>query len=153
VICSLKYAVERKDPAEDRYLASIIEAAGTERLVSGMGERPAIVHWTTFGIHAFTSGSVAIAPHLSMGIHAALKRGDVATAEQLRTVFLPFEDQRDTHSQIVVLHDAMRFAGIADAGPIQPLLANLDGAVQAPVSAAAQALHRENDAFRSRKAA
>jgi dihydrodipicolinate synthase/N-acetylneuraminate lyase len=153
VICSLKYAVERKDPGQDRYLASIIEAAGTERLVSGMGERPAIVHWTKFGIHAFTSGSVAIAPHLSMGIHAALKRGDVATAERLRAAFLPFEDQRDAHSQIVVLHDAMRFAGIADAGPIQPLLANLDGAVEAPVSAAAQALHRENDAFRSRKAA
>jgi hypothetical protein len=47
----------------------------------------------------------------------------------------------------------MRFAGIADAGPIQPLLANLDSAVEPPVRAAAQALHRENDTFRSRKAA
>jgi dihydrodipicolinate synthase/N-acetylneuraminate lyase len=153
VICSLKYAVERKNPAEDAYLAAIVEAAGTERLVSGIGERPAITHWTKFGVHAFTSGSVTIAPHLSTAIHAALRGGDVATAEQLRTAFLPFEDQRDAHSPIVALHDAMRFTGIADAGPIQPLLAGLEGQALQAVGAAAKALHQENERFRDRKAA
>ena len=112
VVCSVKYAVERKDPAEDKYLAAIIEAAGTERIVSGIGERPAVVHLSKFGLAGFTSGSVAIAPHLSMAILGALKAGDVATAEALRAEFLAFEDQRDAHSPIVVLHDALRLVGI-----------------------------------------
>lgn len=153
VVCSVKYAVERKEPAEDAYLAAIVAAAGTDRLVSGIGERPAIVHWTKFGVNAFTSGSVTIAPHLSTAIHAALLAGDVATAERLRAAFLAFEDARDAHSPIVVLHDAMRFTGIADAGPIQPLLAGLDEKHHAAVSAAARALHEENQRFVKRKAA
>ena len=152
-ICSLKYAVERKDPADDAYLAALVEACGTERLVSGIGERPAIVHWTKFGLRAFTSGSVTVAPHLSSAIHAALKSNDVANAERLRTLFLPFEDQRDAHSPIVVLHDGVAFAGIADTGPIAPYLANLDAAAGASAAPAAKALHEANDAFRRRKAA
>jgi len=105
VVCSVKYAVERKDPAEDAYLAAIIAAAGTERIVSGMGERPAIVHLTKFGLAGFTSGSVTIAPHLSMAMLAALRAGDVASAEAIRAKFLAFEDLRDARGQIVVLHD------------------------------------------------
>ena len=124
----MKYAVERKDPAEDAYLAAIIEAAGTERIVSGMGERPAVVHLTKFGLAGFTSGSVTIAPHLSMAMLGALKAGDVAAAEAIRGKFLAFEDLRDRHGQIVVLHDGVRLAGIADTGPLQPFLANLEEA-------------------------
>ena len=153
VVCSLKYAVERKDPAEDRYLAALVEAAGTAKLVSGIGERPAIVHWTKFGLHAFTSGSVSIAPHLSTAIHAALGAGDVATAERLRQPFLSFEDQRDAISPIVVLHDGVRLAGIADTGPIQPYLANLDEAQTGAVGVAAKALYEENGRFMRRRAA
>ena len=77
-VCAVKYAVERKDPADDKYLAAIVEAAGAERIVSGIGERPAIVHLTRFGLGAFTSGSVCIAPHMSMAVLRALKAGDVA---------------------------------------------------------------------------
>ncbi|MEX0853982.1 MAG: dihydrodipicolinate synthase family protein [Bauldia sp.] len=153
VVCSLKYAVERKDPAEDGYLAALVDACGTSRLVSGIGERPAIVHWTKFGVHAFTSGSVSVAPHLSSAIHAALRAGDVATATRLRDKFLPFEDQRDAHSPIVVLHDGVRFAGIADTGPIQPYLANLDDARRPGVAAAARALFEANERFRLRRGA
>jgi dihydrodipicolinate synthase/N-acetylneuraminate lyase len=149
----MKYAVERKDPSDDRYLASIIDACGTERLVSGIGERPAIVHWTTFGLHAFTSGSVSVAPHLSSAIHAALKKGDVATATKLRETFLPFEDQRDAHSPIVVLHDGVAAAGIAATGPISPYLANLDDTDRPGVAAAAKALYADNEAFRQSRAA
>jgi 4-hydroxy-tetrahydrodipicolinate synthase len=153
VVCSVKYAVERKDPADDRYLAAILAAAGTEHIVSGIGERPAVIHWTKFGIHAFTSGSVSIAPHLSTAIHAALKRGDRDTATRLREKFLPFEDLRDAHSPIVVLHDGVRLAGIADTGPLQPYLANLDGAVAAAVGEAATKLLEENTGFSRRTAA
>lgn len=153
VLCSLKYAVERKNPGEDAFLSAIIDAAGTERLVSGMGERPAVTHWTKFRVQAFTSGSVTIAPRLSMGILNALKAGDAALAERLRAIFLPFEDLRDVHSQIIVLHDGVRLAGIADCGPVVPYLTNLEAALEPQVGAAARKLLDENTAFASRAAA
>ncbi|HET7714374.1 MAG TPA: dihydrodipicolinate synthase family protein [Bauldia sp.] len=153
VVCSLKYAVERKEPADDRYLAAIVDAAGTERIVSGIGERPAVVHLAKFGLAGFTSGSVTIAPHLSTAILSALRSGDVTRAEALRAKFLAFEDQRDAHSPIVVLHDAVRLAGIADTGPLQPFLTNLEAAQLAGVAAAAQALREENARFMRREAA
>jgi dihydrodipicolinate synthase/N-acetylneuraminate lyase len=152
-LCSLKYAVERKDPAEDPYLAAIIDAAGTERVVSGMGERPAVVHLTKFGLAGFTSGSVAIAPHLSTAMRAALNAGDAAAAETIRGKFLAFEDIRDKHGQIVVLHDGVRLAGIADTGPLQPFLANLEEARLGEVGAAATVLRDENARFTRRAAA
>ena len=152
-VCAVKYAVERKDPSGDRYLAAIVEAAGPERIVSGIGERPAIVHLTEFALQGFTSGSVCIAPHLSSAILAALKARDVATAEAIRAKFLAFEDQRDARSPIVVLHDGVRLAGIADTGPLQPYLANLDGDGIAAVAPAAKTLYEENARFAQRQAA
>ena len=153
VVTSVKYAVERKDPAEDRYLSELVDAIGTERLVSGIGERPAIVHLTKFGLAGFTSGSVCIAPHLSTAILRALKAGDVATATTLRARFLPFEDRRDAGSPIVVLHDGVRLAGIADTGPLQPYLANLDADAIGHVCEAAKALYEEDVRFARKQAA
>jgi dihydrodipicolinate synthase/N-acetylneuraminate lyase len=152
-VCAVKYAVERKDPSEDRYLAALVEATGPEPIISGMGERPAIVHLTRFRLQGFTSGSVCIAPHLSSAILAALKAGDVAAAEALRAKFLAFEDQRDALSPIVVLHDGVRLAGITDTGPLQPFLANLDAEGLAAVAPAAKALCEENARFAQRRAA
>jgi dihydrodipicolinate synthase/N-acetylneuraminate lyase len=153
VLCSVKYAVERKEPAEDAYLAAIIDAAGTDRIVSGMGERPAVVHLTKFGLAGFTSGSVTIAPRLSMAMRAALTEGDVAAAEAIRGKFLAFEDLRDRHGQIVVLHDGVRLAGIADTGPLQPFLANLEDDRLEAVGAAATTLREEDARFGDRAAA
>lgn len=153
VLCAVKYAIERADPAEDRALADLVAAAGTERLVSGIGERPAIVHLTKFGLAGFTSGSVSIAPHLSSAILAAIRAGDLGTAERLRATFLPFEDQRDAHSPILVLHHGVEAAGIARTGPLQPYLSGLDTAAAGPVAAAARALYEANAAFAAREAA
>ncbi len=152
-VCAVKYAVERKHPADDRYLAALVEAAGPDRIVSGIGERPAVTHLTKFGLIGFTSGSVCIAPHLSTAMLRALKAGDMQLAEALREKFLAFEDERDARSPIVVLHDGVRLAGIAETGPLQPFLANLDEAAMAPVAAAAKALREENAAFSRRQAA
>ena len=74
------------------------------RVISGIGERPAITHWTRFGLRAFTSGAVCIAPALSTAILRALQAGDIATAGTIRSQFLPFEDLRDAHSPLRVLH-------------------------------------------------
>jgi 4-hydroxy-tetrahydrodipicolinate synthase len=153
VVASVKYAVERKAPAVDAYLAAIVDAAGTKHIVSGMGERPAVVHLTKFGLAGFTSGSVAIAPRLSMAMLAALKAGDTAAAEAIRGKFLAFEDLRDAHGQIVVLHDGVRLAGIGDTGPLQPFLANLEEDRLGAVGAAATALREENERFARRAAA
>jgi 4-hydroxy-tetrahydrodipicolinate synthase len=147
-ICALKYAVVRKDPAEDPALAAILDATGSgERIVSGIGERPAIAHFTQFGLACFTSGSVCVAPHLSSALLAALKGGRPAEAERIRADFLPLEDLRDRISPIRVLHEAVRLADIADTGPLAPFLANLDdpGELSAIATAAktlkAKAIH------------
>jgi dihydrodipicolinate synthase/N-acetylneuraminate lyase len=153
VVCSVKYAVERKEPAEDAYLAAIVDAAGTARIVSGMGERPAVVHLAKFGLAGFTSGSVTIAPHLSTAMLAALKAGDATAAAAIRAKFLAFESLRDAQGQIVVLHDGVRLAGIADTGPLQPYLANLEKAQLGTIGAAATALREENARFMRRAAA
>ena len=52
-----------------------------------------------------------------------------------------------------MLHDGVRLAGIADTGPLQPYLANLDEAEIAAVGAAATALREENARFTRRAAA
>lgn len=153
VLCSVKYAVERKDPAEDAFLAEIIAAAGVERIVSGMGERPTVAHFRRFGLKSFTSGSVCIAPHMSSAILAALAAGDFARAETIRAKFLPFEDLRDAWSPIAVLHDGVRLAGIAETGPLQPYLSNLPAERTSAVAATARALLDENARHPERVAA
>lgn len=116
----------RENPADGANLGAIVDAVGADRVISGIGERPAITHWTRFGLHAFTSGAVCIAPALSTAIFRAPQVGDVATAGTIRSQFLPFEDLRDAHSSLRVLHEGVRLAGIAETGPMQPLLSNID---------------------------
>ena len=134
-ICAVKYAVVREQPEDDPYLESILDVVDCRRIVSGIGERPAVAHLTRFNLAGFTSGCVCIAPGLSMSILRALKRGDRAEAERLRALYLPMEDLRDTYSPLRVLHEAVRLAGIAETGPLLPFLANLsDGAVLAAIA-------------------
>ena len=54
--------------------------------------------------------------------------------------FLPLEDCRDSYSPIRVLHDAVTLAGIADMGPVLPMIAGLEAAERPAVKAAAAAL-------------
>jgi len=140
-ICAIKYAIVRKDPANDPFLSALVDAVDRNIIISGIGERPAIDHLTKFGLHAFTSGSVCVAPGLSMALLRALKRGDLAEARRLRALFIPLEDERDRHSPIRVLHDAVRLAGIADTGPMQPYLSGFDDpAILAGIEKAARDL-------------
>ena len=125
-VVAVKYGTVRENPADDSYLGAIVDAVGGDRVISGIGERPAITHWTRFGLRAFTSGAVCIAPALSTAILRALQAGDIATAGTIRSQFLPFEDLRDAHSPLRVLHEGVRLAGIAETGPMQPLLSNID---------------------------
>jgi dihydrodipicolinate synthase/N-acetylneuraminate lyase len=126
IVRALKYGIVREDPRKDEFLKALLGSVDRSIVISGIGERPAIAHWRDFGVAGFTSGSVCLAPRASMAILRALKGGDVATAERLRTAFLPFEDCRDRYNPIRVLHEAVTLAGIAGMGPILPLLSNLE---------------------------
>ena len=140
-ICAIKYAIVRNDPANDPFLGDLVNAVDPSMIISGIGERPAIDHLTKFGLQAFTSGSVCVAPGLSMALLRAIKRGDLAEARRVRELFIALEDERDRHSPIRVLHEAVRLAGIADTGPMQPYFSNIgDAGVIASVEKAAKAL-------------
>jgi len=127
-VCAVKYAVVRDDPKIDPYLEAILSHVDRSLVISGIGERPAIDHLTAFGVAAFTSGCVCVAPGQSMALLRAIKRNDLVEAQRLRSLFIPLEDLRDAYSPLRVLHDAVRLAGIADTGPMLPFLSNIDDA-------------------------
>jgi len=140
-ICAIKYAIVRQDPLQDPFLGDLVSAVDRNIVISGIGERPAIDHLTKFGLQAFTSGSVCVAPGLSMSLLRAIKHGDMAEAQRLRALFIPLEDQRDAHSPLRVLHDAVRLAEISDTGPMQPYLSNFsEPAILAGIEKAAMEL-------------
>lgn len=125
LISCIKYAIVRENPDDDPYLSALIDAVGPDLIVSGMGEQPAIVHLRKFGLAGFTAGCVCIAPQLSMRMLQALLKNDDATAERIRQVFKPLESLRDSISPVRVLHEAVRLAGLAEMGPITPLLSEI----------------------------
>ncbi len=140
LISWIKYAVVRENPAEDDYLRSLLDAVDPASVVSGIGEQPAVVHLHDFSLGGFTSGCVCVAPRLSMQMLRALQSGDLARAEQIRSGFRPLEDLRNRINPIRVLHAAVALAGIADTGPMLPLLSEIDGRDRPEVERAARAL-------------
>ena len=140
LISAIKYATVRNDPATDRYLRELVGLVDPALVISGIGEQPAAAHWKNFGIRAFTSGCVCVAPRRSQEMLRALQAGDFAAAEKIRERFNSLESLRNAHGPIPVLHQAVALAGIADTGPIFPLLAKLDGHLDAPIQAAATGL-------------
>jgi dihydrodipicolinate synthase/N-acetylneuraminate lyase len=153
LVCAIKYAVVRRDPLDDVYLKALTDVIDRRYIISGIGERPAVAHLTGFGLAAFTSGSVCLAPRASTAILRALKAGRKQEAEDLRAKFLALEDLRDGLSPIRVLHEAVTLSGIADMGPILPLFANLDAKDHPAVAAAAKALLEFDRGLASRRAA
>lgn len=139
-IVAFKYAAVQADPAHDGYLSSVLAEVDPKWIVSGIGERPAIVHFRQYGLESFTSGSVCIAPRGSMHLLELLRAGRFDEAEVVRTRYLPLEDLRDRISPIRVLHDAVTLAGIADMGPMLPMLSRIDEADRPAVKEAARAL-------------
>jgi dihydrodipicolinate synthase/N-acetylneuraminate lyase len=139
-IVSVKYAVVRKDWSSDSYLLALTAAIGTEMVVSGIGERPAIVHMRDYGLKSFTSGSVCIGPRGSMQLLRLLQEKRYDEAEKIRAAYIPLEDCRDEVNPIRVLHDAVTLSGVADMGPMLPMLEGVDETVRARVQPVARAL-------------
>jgi len=139
-ISGIKYATVRNDPAQDDYLARLVEHVDRNLIISGIGEQPAIIHMNDFKLGGFTSGCICVAPKLSAQMLTALRAGDIPKAESIRQIFKPLEDLRNNINPIRVLHEAVRLAGIADTGPLLPLLTNLEPQHHAAVGSAAEAL-------------
>lgn len=146
-VCAVKYAIVRKDPRQDSVLQDLVQRMGTDRIISGIGERPVIDHFRGFGLRAFTSGSTCVAPALSNRIREALLAGDDAAAAATRELFMPLEDARDAHSPIRILHAAVDLAGIAPTGSIGEFLSLIDDPkVLGALKPIAQALLERNQA-------
>ena len=136
----IKYATVRDNPVNDPYLRQLVDTVGASLIVSGIGEQPAISHLREFGLVSYTSGCVCVAPRLSMQMLRAIKVGDFATAERIQAVFGPLEDLRNAINPIRVLHTAVGLAGIAEMGPIIPLLSEVSAADRPAIKEAAMKL-------------
>lgn len=139
-LIAVKYAIVRDNPADDPYLRRLLENVSASRVISGMGERPALVHVRDFGLASWTTGSGCIAAHVVMALLAAVKAGRDAQAQRLYDAFMPLETLRDEISLIRVLHDAVTLSGIADMGSILPLLSGAPVEQHAAIAQAAREL-------------
>jgi dihydrodipicolinate synthase/N-acetylneuraminate lyase len=125
VALMIKYAIVRDDPAQDAMLDGLLRRVDRKRVISGMGERPAIVHLRDFKLGGLTTGSGCIAPFLCSALLNACADRNWPTAETLRAEFMPLEDLRDAWGPARVLHHATALAGIAETGPIPPYVSPL----------------------------
>jgi len=140
LVSAVKYGTVRENPAHDPFLRELLQKVDASRVISGIGENPAIIHLRDFGLQAFTSGSVCVGPRGSMKLLQLLKDRNYAEAEKVRAAYMPLEAARDGISPIRVLHEAVTLAGIADMGPMLPMLSNIDPKDHARVGEAARAL-------------
>lgn len=136
----IKYAIVRDDTTNDEYLRALVDTVGPSRIVSGIGEQPAITHLRDFGLMSFTSGCVCLAPGLSMQMLQLIKAGEFAKAELIRRMFSPLEDLRNAINPVRVLHTAVTLSGICKMGPLLPLLCDIDDADAVAIGDAAKQL-------------
>ena len=149
LISGVKYAIVRDDPAKDAYLSKLVELVDPKLIISGIGEQPAVIHLRGFGLGGFTSGCVCVAPRLSARMLEALRTRDWGDAEKIRETFKPLEDLRNEINPIRVLHEAVRLAGIAETGPLIPLMSNVPESDHARIASAAKALLKVEETERS----
>ena len=145
VAIAIKYAVVRGNPLEDAYLDGLLWRVDRSRVISGMGERPAVEHLRDYRLGGLTTGSGCIAPHRCQALFEASGAGDWPRAIALREAFMPLEDLRDAWGPARVLHHATELADIAPTGPIPPYVSALDAEQLARLAPVARAL-RERDA-------
>jgi len=142
---AIKYAVVRDEPGGDGYLEGLLRRVDRRRVISGMGERPAIEHLRDYRLGGLTTGSGCVAPRACQALFDAAAGGDWTRASALRAVFMPLEDLRDRWGPARVLHHATELAGIAATGPIPPYVSALDEAQLEALAPVARQL-RERDA-------
>ena len=147
IACAVKYGTVRADPANDPYLKALTQHVDPKFILSGIGETPAIIHLRDFGLQGFTSGSVCIAPRGSMKMLRLIKAGRFDEAAKIGEAYADMEACRDDLSPIRTLHEAVTLAGIADMGPMLPMLSNIGLRHHARIGAAARTLLAHDQAL------
>jgi dihydrodipicolinate synthase/N-acetylneuraminate lyase len=142
---AIKYAVILDDPGQDPYLDGLLRRVDRRRVISGMGERPAIVHMRDFALPGLTTGSGCIAPRSCRTLFDACVEKDWSSAKEIRARFMPLEDLRDAWGPARVLHHATELAGVAPTGPIPPYVSPLAAKQLDELTPVAQSL-RNRDA-------
>jgi dihydrodipicolinate synthase/N-acetylneuraminate lyase len=137
---AIKYAVVRQNPSVDAYLAGLLKRVDKSVVISGIGERPAIVHMRDWELPGFTTGSGCVAPASSLGVFRCCVAKEYDRAEELRQRFLPLEDLRDAWGPARVLHAATELAEIAVTGPVPPFTTALGQTAKAQLEPVARAL-------------
>ena len=137
LVSFIKYAIVRKDTADDEYLSRLVTMVDPKIICSGIGEQPAMIHLTKFRLNGYTSGCVCVNPGLSQRMLRAVIDRDYDLAETIRKTFLPLEDLRNEINPIRVLHEAVALAGIANTGRHLPLLSGLTESAAVKVKGAA----------------
>jgi dihydrodipicolinate synthase/N-acetylneuraminate lyase len=140
LVSFIKYAIVRKDTADDEFLSRLVSLVDTPLICSGIGEQPALIHMTKFRLNGYTSGCVCINPALSQKMLKAIILKDYDLAEKVRRKFLPLEDLRNEIQPIRVLHEAVSLCGIAKTGKQFPLLSGITESAADRVRAAATEL-------------
>jgi dihydrodipicolinate synthase/N-acetylneuraminate lyase len=140
ICAAIKYAVIPENPSKDSYLDELLNRVDRRKVISGIGERPAIAHLRQWGLAGFTTGSGCIAPALSAAVFAACRAHDYAEAESVRDRFMALEDIRDAWGPGRVLHHAVELAGIAATGPIPPFISELTSEQKNRIAPVAQEL-------------
>ena len=116
-VVGLKYAVD--DIATFRQI--VAGADDSCAMVCGMAEDPSIDYLQADAV-GFSSGMANFLPRMSLALLAAFRAGDLAEAQRLRALMVPFEDFRAEEGARYsgsALHAAMTCAGLA-GGPVIP---------------------------------
>jgi 4-hydroxy-tetrahydrodipicolinate synthase len=144
VALTIKYAVVRDDPGQDAMLDGLLRRVDRRRVISGMGERPAIEHLRDFALGGMTTGSGCLAPFLCSALLNSCAERNWSAALTLRAEFMPLEDLRDQWGPARVLHHAIELAGVASTGPIPPYVSALDASQLEQLAPVAERLRRRS---------
>lgn len=140
LVSLIKYAIVRKDTADDPFLEKLVSLVDPKLICSGIGEQPAIIHLTKFRLTGYTSGCVCINPALSQAMLKAIYEKNYDLAESIRSTFRPLEDLRNEINPIRVLHEAVALCEIAQTGRHLPLLSGVSPTAADRIRSAAQQL-------------
>jgi dihydrodipicolinate synthase/N-acetylneuraminate lyase len=146
VCVGIKYAVVRPDPAVDPYLQKLLQRVDKSIVLSGIGERPALVHMRDFGLPGYTTGSGCVGAASTQKMFELAAAGEWEKAAAIRENFIALEDIRDANGPARVLHAAVSAAGIADCGPIPHFVSALPAAIAAQLPDAVAAIAPANAA-------
>ena len=111
VCVAIKYAVVRRRSAPGPISRRPVRRVDRRRVISGIGERPAIVHLRDFGLPDSRPGRAASRRGCATTFDACVAA--TGEAEAMRAHFMPLEDLRDAWGPARVLHRATELAGIA----------------------------------------